>query len=172
MPRFDQIDYLKSGTPRQQHAYVVLRKHEVMEKLRDFDPILTGTIPINIDIQSSDLDVICYYTDVGTFKETLIDCFGSYEDFSIGELQEPKAIVANFRADEFEIEVFGQNIPTRQQRAYRHMLVEHDLLELHGEAFRQQVIALKQQGMKTEPAFARLLGLEGDSYEALLAFEK
>lgn len=172
MPHFDRIDYLKSGTARQQSAYRVLSKHGLMEKLRDFDPILTGTIPINIDIQSSDLDVICCCTDAELFKETLIRCFGTYEGFTIAELPEFKAIVANFRTDEFEIEVFGQAIPTRQQRAYRHMLVEHALLELHGEDFRQQVIRLKQQGMKTEPAFAQLLGLEGDPYEALLAFEK
>lgn len=48
------------------------------------------------------------------------------------------------------------------------MLVEYKLLQQHGEDFRQQVVALKKAGIKTEPAFAKLLQLPGDPYEALL----
>jgi hypothetical protein len=169
---FDNIDYLQTGNAHQQKAYVALVKHAIFTKLCGFDPILVGTIPINIHTKDSDLDVICCYTDHLLFKHLLVICFGKQEAFTIRELEEPKAIVANFKVDGFEIEVFGQDIPTRQQRGYRHMLVEHALLEKHGETFRQQVIALKEQGIKTEPAFAQLLGLSGDPYTALLAFEK
>jgi len=170
--RFDSIDYLQSGSPYQQQAYAVLLKHAVFTKLCGFDPVLAGTIPIDIAIPSSDLDILCYYSNPLEFKAHLLAGFGHYEGFSLSGLQEPRAIVANFRADEFEIEIFGQDIPTQQQRGYRHLLVEHYLLETHGEAFRQQVIALKQQGIKTEPAFAQLLGLEGDPYTELLVYEK
>jgi hypothetical protein len=73
--------------------------------------------------------------------------------------------------DGFEIEIFGQSIPTRQQFAYRHLIVEHNLLNRHGEKFRQRIIELKRQGWKTEPAFASALGLTGDPYTELLKFE-
>nr|WP_255539722.1 DUF4269 domain-containing protein [Parapedobacter sp. ISTM3] len=82
------------------------------------------------------------------------------------------AIVANFFLDGFEIEIFGQRIPTRQQFAYRHLIVEHNLLNKHGEKFRQQIIELKRQGRKTEPAFALALGLTGDPYTELLKNDK
>ncbi len=170
--KFDSIDYLQSGNEDQQKAYAVLTKNAIFTKLSGFDPILAGTVPINIHILSSDLDVLCYYTDPSEFKANLTACFRHYEGFALSELQEPKAIVANFRVDDTEIEIFGQDIPTRQQRAYRHLLVEHYLLETHGEGFRQEVIALKEQGIKTEPAFAQLLGLQGDPYTELLVFEK
>ncbi len=170
--KFDSIDYLQNGTPSQQQAYAVLIKHAIFTRLCGFDPILAGTIPINIQIPSSDLDILCYYTDPSEFKANLSACFSHYEGFTLSELQEPEAIVANFRVDDFEIEVFGQDVPTRQQRGYRHLLVEHYLLETHGEIFRQKVIALKKQGIKTEPAFAQLLGLEGDPYTELLMYEK
>jgi len=170
--RFDNIDYLQSGSPYQQQAYAVLLKHAVFTKLCGFDPVLAGTIPINIHLPSSDLDVLCCYSHPSEFKAQLIACFSHYEGFSISNLEEPKAIVANFRVDDFEIEIFGQDVPTREQRGYRHMLVEHYLLETRGEAFRQEVIALKKQGMKTEPAFAQLLGLTGDPYTELLTYEK
>jgi hypothetical protein len=50
------------------------------------------------------------------------------------------------------------------------MLIEHRLLLKHGEAFKNKVIELKQNGLKTEPAFAKLLGIEGDPYEELLKY--
>jgi len=38
------------------------------------------------------------------------------------------------------------------------------------EAFRQKVLELKKLGIKKEPAFAQLLGLQGNPYKELLRF--
>ena len=46
--------------------------------------------------------------------------------------------------------------------------MQHLIIEEQGEEFREQVIKLKLQGYKTEPAFAKLLGLKGDPYVAML----
>lgn len=70
--------------------------------------------------------------------------------------------------DGFEVEIFGQTTPTRSQFAYRHMIIEYNLLNKYGEAFRQQIIELKQEGYKTEPAFAIALDLTGNPYLELL----
>lgn len=166
---FETLAYLQTGTPRQQEAYRVLTQYQVLEKLSGYDPLLVGTIPLNIDIESSDLDVICYWQDQQEFIDTVRDSFSSLKDFRIREKRE--IVVATFRLNTFDIEVFGQNLPTRQQLGYRHMLVEDQLLRQYGEDFRQQIIALKRQGYKTEPAFGKLLKLTGDPYEQLLRFE-
>jgi hypothetical protein len=50
------------------------------------------------------------------------------------------------------------------------MITEFRILQLRGEEFRHDIIALKKSGLKTEPAFASLLGLSGDPYEALLNY--
>lgn len=170
---FDNIDYLEVGNSRQQQAYTVLTHHHILQKLKQFDPILAGTIPINIDIESSDLDIICYFTDKQEFQQTITENFGDERSFTIREQPSSDilAIVANFFLDDFEIEIFGQTIPTKQQFAYRHLVIEHHLLNKHGEKFRQQIIELKRQGLKTEPAFASALGLTGDPYAELLKFE-
>lgn len=170
---FTTIAYLQSGTPSQRRAYRILTRYQVLEKLKACDPILTGTIPINIDIESSDLDISCYCPDLQAFRATVEAGFRDAPGFSIREksINGQACVIANFELDGFPIELFGQAVPTRQQNAYRHMLVEHRILQERGEAFRRQVIALKRQGIKTEPAFARLLGLRGDPYLELLALE-
>ena len=76
----------------------------------------------------------------------------------------------NLNLGSFVFEIFGQNLPTEEQNAYRHMIKEHSILLEKGEEFRKQIIALKLRGIKTEPAFADLLGLEGDPYKAILDY--
>lgn len=87
-------------------------------------------------------------------------------------IQKRPTLVCRFIQQDFPIEIFCQPVPVKQQLAYRHMVIEHWLLQTHGPAFRQRVLELKQDGMKTEPAFAAVLNLEGDPYQALLKFEQ
>lgn len=171
---FDTIEYLKDGNERQQKAYLVLKQNKILTALTKFDPILVGTIPINIDIDDSDLDIICCWQNKKDFSSTVSDLFSSEAGFILKEsvINDAESIISNFKLQNFRIEIFGQNIPTRQQFGYRHMIIEHKLLVAKGENFRQQVIALKKQGYKTEPAFAQLLGLKGNPYEELLRYEQ
>lgn len=170
---FDNIEYLQNGNRRQRQAYSTLSDNQILPKLKRYDPILVGTIPINIDIENSDLDIICCFADKREFQKSITDNFSNERSFTIREQPnlETFAIVANFILDGFEIEIFGQTIPTKQQFAYRHLIVEHNLLNKYGEIFRQQIIELKRQGHKTEPAFAIALDLTGDPYMELLKFE-
>lgn len=167
---FSNINYLTTGNPRQQSAYTTLTRYRVLEILSGYQALLVGTIPINIDIESSDLDVICNAPNTTYFKVDVTVKFGMHKNFSIREAQINKqaVVVANFWLDEWEIEIYAQATPTMQQNGYRHMLAEYRLLQQRGEAFRQQIIALKKQGYKTEPAFAKALNLPGDAYQALL----
>ncbi len=168
---FNNIEYLKSGAERQQQAYRVLTAYQVLDKLEAYTPVLVGTIPINIDIESSDLDILCYWTDKREFMIAAQQLFGNQPRFCMREDEENEAVIVNFLLDDLEVELFGQNIPVKEQRAYRHMIVEHELLYKHGDEFRKMIIELKKQGYKTEPAFAHLLGLEGDPYEELLNYD-
>ncbi|CAM3610738.1 DUF4269 domain-containing protein [Flavobacterium chungbukense] len=173
MTDFTNISYLKTGNQKQQSAFAVLTKYRVLENLTDFDPILVGTIPINIDIENSDLDIICYWKDKVEFIEKIKVLFAPQNNFSIREnlINNQESVIANFHIDDFEIEIFGQNIPTQAQNGYRHMLIEAQILHSKGEKFRLEVIKLKENGIKTEPAFGLLLGLNGNVYEELLDYK-
>ncbi len=50
------------------------------------------------------------------------------------------------------------------------MIIEHEILNRRGESFRQQIIDLKRQGYKTEPAFGIAFGLVENPYEELLIY--
>ncbi|SIT23767.1 protein of unknown function [Chryseobacterium ureilyticum] len=168
---FTRIDYLKTGNERQKRAYEVLIKYRVFEKLKLYSPILAGTVPIEIDIAGSDLDLIC---EVNLeFEEEFLDdlMFSKFIPYDV-EVEYPiingeKCITLNFILEEFPIEIFGQNKPTTQQNAYLHMIAEHKILQEKGEEFKHKIIELKKQGIKTEPAFGMLMNLE-NPYEDLL----
>ncbi|KFF18643.1 DUF4269 domain-containing protein [Chryseobacterium sp. JM1] len=172
---FTHIEYLKSGNERQKRAYDVLKKYQVFEKLKDYSPVLAGTIPIEIDIESSDLDIICevdleceedFLDEIAMRRLMPGDTYVKVENIVVrGE----KCIVLNFMLEEFPIEIFGQKKPSTEQNAYRHMVAEYRILQEKGEDFKHKIIELKKQGMKTEPAFGLLMELE-NPYEDLLKF--
>jgi len=167
---FTTTDYLKTGNARQKRAYEVLTGCRIFEKLKNYSPVLAGTVPIEIDVEGSDLDIICEMKDKIDFERFLIDAFAEFnikvESF---EINGEEAIVGVFMLEEFPVEIFGQIKPAIKQNAYLHMIAEYRILQEKGEDFKNEIIALKKQGIKTEPAFGRLLGLE-NPYEDLLKF--
>jgi hypothetical protein len=173
MVDFSTIEYLKNGNQKQVLAYEILTRNNVLERIAEFDSILVGTIPINIDIENSDLDIICYWKNKTDFKTKIQDVFGNEKEFKIQEthIDNLETVIANFRIDPFEIEIFGQNIPTKNQNGYKHMLIESQILASKDENFRLEIIKLKQKGYKTEPAFGLLLGLKNDPYLELLHYK-
>ncbi|RNA63099.1 DUF4269 domain-containing protein [Chryseobacterium nematophagum] len=170
---FTTIDYLKKGNERQKRAYEVLVKFRILEYLAYYSPILVGTIPIGIDVEGSDLDIICEMDPQGEAdfleKITLSKMIPPNAEYSIENtmINEERCVILNFQLEEFPIEIFGQNKPTMEQNAYRHMIAEYKILEEKGDDFKQKIIKLKKEGMKTEPAFGILLNLE-NPYEDLL----
>jgi hypothetical protein len=170
---FTAISYLDKGNARQQQVFNILNDLLIFDKLKRFSPVLTGTIPIGIDIEGSDLDIICCCEDLEEFKNGIALHFNHHDGFNIHqkEIRNLKTIIARFNYQGYQIEVFGQNRPVKEQEAYRHMLIEWNILQAKGDEFKQQIIELKKRGLKTEPAFAKLLGLKGDPYSELLKLE-
>ncbi|RIK67483.1 MAG: DUF4269 domain-containing protein [Planctomycetota bacterium] len=167
---FLSFDGLREGTPRQRQACAALSDLRIAEKLAACRPVLCGTIPIDIDIDSSDLDLICQAPDPGGFIADMTDHFGDRPAFSARTVIRdglPTAIV-RFRHGVFDVELFAQDRPAGEQRASRHMIIEARLLELGGTDTRTAIRALKQGGLKTEPAFGAYFNLPGDPYETLL----
>ncbi|KAM9957717.1 hypothetical protein ACTFIW_012686 [Dictyostelium discoideum] len=180
--KFNNIEYLNEERSNQvqKNAYKILKENKIIEVLKEFEPILAGTIPIEIDIIGSDLDICCCWKDDDdNNKEKLISTieknFSSYKDFKIKKnhiVNGVETIFSEFEIDGFQFEIFCQNIPTKQQNAYRHMIIEYQILFEKGESFKNDIINLKKFGLKTEPAFAKLLNITGNPYIELLNYYK
>ncbi|MET3193942.1 DUF4269 domain-containing protein [Bacillus sp. OAE603] len=168
---FLSIDYLINGNPRQQKAYHTLSRLNIMEDLREFNPILCGTIPIGIDIKNSDLDIIIEVRDFRYYENMIRNLYGLKYNIKISHsiIRDIPVITVNFNFEEFEIEIFGQATPVQKQNAYIHMVIEHLIMEQFPN-IRSEVIHLKEQGYKTEPAFCKILSLDGDPYDSLIEY--
>jgi len=164
------LTYLLRGTATQRAAYQALEALQVFPLLRAFDPVLAGTIPLDVDIPGSDLDIVCYAQDGDAFAQCLHDAFGHYTGFALQRdiLNGLPTVIAQFTYQGFAVEIFGQPLPVVAQRAFRHMLVEERLLRHGGAEVRGKIRHLKSQGLKTEPAFAAVFALGGDPYDTLL----
>lgn len=169
MSRFLDIEYLKSGSEVQRRLYKCLKDIEILNVFSLFDPIVVGTIPININIVGSDVDIICNVTDFAEFRSYVRMHFSRRKNFS--DKTSDNVYIAGFEYSHFIFEIYGEPNPTTEQNAYRHMLIEDRILNVAGDEFRDEIIRLKYAGYKTEPAFGLLLNFQ-HPYEDLLDMEK
>ena len=150
-----------------------IERMRFLVNLRAYDPVVIGTPPLGIAIDSSDIDIACCADDLIEFKHVVAAQYGNCSNFQMFDttVQAYETVIVQFRALDWDIELFCQPIPTSRQWGVRHFQIEKRLLAL-SPGLAQLILALKQAGMKTEPAFAQLLGLSGDPYSALLELEQ
>ncbi|MFC7785354.1 DUF4269 domain-containing protein [Rossellomorea sp. GCM10028870] len=167
----DLFARMKKGTDRQQKAYAVIMELDILNAMNTYNPVLCGTVPIGVDIGSSDLDIIMEVQEFESFEELILTLYSKNNGFTIKRktINGKEVVKANFIFSGFEFELFGQAQPVHKQHAYLHMLIEHELLQRYP-ALKQKVIHLKNQGYKTEPAFCKLFDITGDPYEGLIRF--
>ncbi|MEO0376561.1 MAG: DUF4269 domain-containing protein [Cyanobacteria bacterium P01_A01_bin.17] len=72
-PDWRDLTYLLDGTATQQAAYSALDSFQMASLLQRFDPILVGTIPLDVDIPGSDLDIVCCTANVDDFAQFLFE---------------------------------------------------------------------------------------------------
>lgn len=164
---FRDVEYLKAGTDKQKLCYRILKEINILDILYNYNPIVVGTIPIQIDIEESDIDIVCCAENLSEIRDVVRLHYSTYNMFSdrIGNVY-----IATFECLGLPIEIYAESIPTLEQNGYRHMVIEDRIMKLAGDGFRQKVISLKEQGYKTEPAFGELLKLD-NPYLDLLEFE-
>jgi hypothetical protein len=140
----------------------------VLDRLARFDPRIAGTLPLGVSLASSDIDILCHAPE----PNDVADCLWQWRD-RLPALtlrrwtSEARPLVATFSVGDWPVEVFASPVEVDRQEGWRHFIVEERLLRLAGAPLRERVMSLRRAGAKTEPAFATVLGLSGDPYEAL-----
>ncbi|WP_073953281.1 DUF4269 domain-containing protein [Thalassospira sp. TSL5-1] len=154
----------------------LLQASNLWDRLMPFGAVVAGTIPLGLDWASSDIDILLHTPDLPAF---IAQCPGLFAGFAgyhchqrgatshVGPAVVVKLLVSHGASRNEEVEVFATCQPTQEQYGFRHMVVEARILHVCGDGFAARVRALKQAGLKTEPAFAQLLGISDDPYLAL-----
>jgi hypothetical protein len=168
--RWHNIDHLKRGSEAQQRAYRILTDRQILEQLEPYNAVLAGTFPLDLATAGSDLDVLCEVHIHPLFAAHVEHCFGNETGFRLETTvrRGSQVTVVNFAVDSLAVQLYAEPTPVVEQAAFLHMDVEYRLLLLGGREARERVLALKNTGLKTEPAFAAWLGLTEDPYAALL----
>jgi hypothetical protein len=163
---------LEHGDPLQHKAFGVLERHRVFETLAEFDPAHVSTIGNGLATDSSDIDVVCSFRSREHFEAVVQQAFCECPGFRLYRVQGrgEEAVIAAFE-DALEVEIYASFTKTEQHLAYRHYVIACRLLMVGGEELARTITERKRLGVKTEPAFAQVLRLEGDPYLALLDLE-
>lgn len=158
-------------TPQQQKAAQAIQALGLLDVLSAYDPLLIGTIPLDIDIADSDLDVACHVADLDGFVALGMRTYGHLPGFAWRrkKVRGVESAILRLQQDGMSIELFAQPVPVLHQWGVRHFLVEARLLAIAGDPLRRAVRAQKKAGVRTEPAFAALLGLPGEPYRQMWA---
>jgi hypothetical protein len=150
-----------------------LRRTGIITALAAFDPRVAGTPPLGLDLPASDIDVLCHAPNPNRFAAVVWSAFSGEANFTIRRwVAADRPVIASFTAHGWRFELFGQAKPVSEQNGWRHFIVERRLLAFGGPAFRAAIFRARTQGMKTEPAFAAVLRLPGDPYQAVVELER
>lgn len=170
MDDWSNIAYLSQGTERQQSAYRALLTADIFTVLAEYDPVLVGSIPLDIDIAVSDLDILIQAKDFDRLTADLEAYYAHMPNFELVHRtwQDRPTLICRFLQDAFTIEIFAQALAVEEQDAYRHLVVQGRLLRLSSDEAHKAIRALKHEGHNTEAAFCRYFLIPGEPRAALL----
>lgn len=156
---------------KQTEIFNALTDSKILEELRRFHPLVVGTFPLGLATKTSDIDIVLSHSNLQEVSETILKYYSHLPEFRchFSCVLNRDRFVAHFLWNGIPIELFAQTTPSFEQNGYRHFVIEERLLKVGGPRFRSKLVALRAQGLKTEPAFAKALKLSGsDPFEALL----
>lgn len=167
-------DYLQSGTFKQQELFRDLEEWKILKSLHGFKPTLAGTIPLDIDTETSDVDILVKFNVPAHLQKICYAKFRNFPNYTFSEktMDLRVTLICRFETKKFRYEIFGQSLEPTEQYAWIHMMVENRFLKLADPSFREEIRNLKRQGIKTEPAFCKVLDLKGDPYKTMIQWNQ
>ncbi len=139
-----------------------LQESQLLSRFEKFSPLISGTIPLGIDTEKSDLDILFHVHDFEEFEQYVKSIFPDAKFY-----KHTDAWSANFQFKGLPVEFYASSCPPLQQNAHRHLRIEGRLLKLLGPKLRADIHRLKSEGVKTEMAFGEVLALSSP-YDDLL----
>lgn len=155
-------------------VFNALENSKILKNFKNFTPFVAGTFPLGVYTAESDVDILMYAEDLNELEHLLKNEYKTLEAFTTrrSHVDGLETLVVNFNLNEVPFEIFAQNRDVTKQKAYLHFQIEERLLKIGGSPFTKVVVENRRKGLKTEPAFAEALGIQGDAYAELLLLQK
>ncbi|MDH4440598.1 MAG: DUF4269 domain-containing protein [Rhizobium sp.] len=154
------------------HFEIAVRQLGILDALAAYGPQIAGTPPLGVETEKSDIDILCHAPQADAFLADVVALYGEISSFRVWQwISDDRPVIATFHAHDWDFEIFASPCPVAAQYGWRHFQIEKRLLALGGARFKTTVQLLKQQGLKTEPAFWSALKQEGDGYQGLLSLD-
>ena len=150
--------------------FLALHGSKVLKTFKNYNPLVSGTFPLDIAVKNSDIDIIMSSENLDALADLIEENYKTEHAFKLQRSQ--TNVIAEFQSQGFVFELYAEQKPASLQNAHLHFILEERLLKLASTDFKKQIVQLKEAGVKTEPAFAEALGLTGDAYQALLDIRK
>lgn len=172
LPDFKSWQYILEESDVQRSVKQVLEDSGIFSVISGYSPVICGSYPLDIALPGSDVDISCYAPNLESYIYFALEHFKEKENFylKIKEIRNEPSVIVRFTHHGQLIELFTQKVPVEQQHGFLHLVTEWHILRELGKKFREQLMALRESGLKTEPAFAHLLRLKGDPYLALIDY--
>ncbi len=132
-----------------------LNETQILNQLQEYHPLLAGTFPLDLNVEKSDLDILCDCRDLSTFCKEIEKLYSNHPNFNIQKtnVRGETAAVINWTWQDLPIEVFAQSTQSCRQWGFKHFQIEDRILKLAGFDGFQSIQKLRNLGLKTEPAF-------------------
>ncbi len=120
---------------------------------------ICGTLPLGLNNPMADIDVAVSYKL--NEKAKLLEWIQNFQDETISPRLQIKndVMVFNFKYENRIYEFYMSSENLFVQNAYRHMNIEMRLLKIFGEKLKEKIKQFKQNGLTTEYAFLKALGI-------------
>lgn len=141
----------------------------LLTKLRAFQVEIAGTAPLGLSVADSDIDVLCFSPTPEPLEQAIWGAFGHEQDFSLRRwIGGERPVIAMFKVHNWTFQIYGSDVPVREQMGWKLYQAEIRLLAIGGRDFKEEIMRRRAKGMKTIPAMMSILGRAGDPYAALI----
>lgn len=154
------------------HFEIAVARLGIMDALSAYDPRIAGTPPLGLETDKSDIDILCHAPDADAFLADVQRLYAAMDGLRIWQwTSKDRPLIVTFKAHGWDFEIFASPQAVETQTGWRHFQIEKRLLSIGGEDFKAAIMQLRQQGLKTEPAFWSALEEQGDPYNGLLSLD-
>jgi predicted metalloenzyme YecM len=148
---------------------VILRSN-FLKALKAWTPLVSGSLPLEIETEQSDLDILLCHSDLSLAASEISNALNEFGKITWKRSvsRQGECLIGELKLKQRPIELFVSRVPVLQQDSHTHFLREYQLLVKHGQTLRDFVRIQKKKGNSTEQAFCNAFGVSSDPYLSLL----